>query len=87
MGDPKYKGKTALDSSIGVNIAIAGVIGGWKEPLNPTEAELETAPEIFQAMLENARFNWTDSTQFEQAWAAGKVGGVASFPTALGRNQ
>jgi hypothetical protein len=29
MGDPKYKGKIALDSSIGVNIAIAGVIRGW----------------------------------------------------------
>ncbi len=72
--DPKYKGKTALDSSIGVNIAIAGVIGGWAEPLNPTEAELETAPDIFKAMLENARFIWTDSTQLEQAWGAGDVG-------------
>ncbi len=72
--DPKYKGKTALDSSIGVNIAIAGVIGGWAEPLNPTEAELETAPDLFKAMLENARFVWTDSTQLEQAWVAGEVG-------------
>ncbi len=72
--DPKYKGKTALDSSIGVNIAIAGVIGGWAEPLNPTEAELATAPDIFKAMLENARFVWTDSTQLEQAWVAGEVG-------------
>lgn len=72
--DPKYKGKTALDSSIETNIAIAGVIGGWAEPMNPTEAELETAPGIFKAMLENARFVWTDSTQLEQAWIAGDVG-------------
>ena len=72
--DPKYKGKTALDSSIGVSIAIAGVIGGWAEPLNPTEAELETVPGLFKAMLENARFVWTDSTQLEQAWVAGEVG-------------
>jgi len=72
--DPKYKGKTALDSSIGVNIAIAGVIGGWAKPMDPTEAEIETAPEIFRKMLENARFVWTDSTQLEQAWVAGDVG-------------
>ncbi len=85
MGDPKYKGKTALDSSIGVNIAIAGVIGGWKEPLKPTEAELETAPEIFQAMLENARFIWTDSTQLEQAWAAGEVGASYVYGSASRR--
>jgi spermidine/putrescine-binding protein len=72
--DPKYKGKTALDSGIGVNVAIAGVIGGWAEPLNPTEAEIETAPALFTAMLENARFVWTDSTQLEQAWINGDVG-------------
>jgi spermidine/putrescine-binding protein len=83
--DPKYKGKTALDSSIGVNIAIAGVIGGWKEPLNPTEAELETAPDIFTKMLENARFVWTDSTQLEQAWAAGDVGASYVYGSASRR--
>jgi spermidine/putrescine transport system substrate-binding protein len=42
--------------------------------LDPTEAEMEAAPEIFTKMLENARFVWTDSTQLEQAWAAGDVG-------------
>ncbi len=83
--DPKYKGMTALDSSIGVNIAIAGVIGGWAEPLNPTEAELETAPDIFKAMLENARFIWTDSTQLEQAWAAGEVGASYVYGSASRR--
>ncbi len=72
--DPKYKGKTALDSGIGVNVAIAGVIDGWAEPLNPTEAEMERAPALFTAMLENARFVWTDSTQLEQAWINGDVG-------------
>ena len=83
--DPKYKGMTALDSSIGVNIAIAGVIGNWAEPLNPTEAELETAPDIFKAMLENARFIWTDSTQLEQAWAAGEVGASYVYGSASRR--
>jgi spermidine/putrescine-binding protein len=85
MGDPKYKGKTALDSSIGVNIAIAGVIGGWKEPLIPTEAELKTAPEISQVVLENVRFIWTDSTQLEQAWAAGEVGASYVYGSASRR--
>ena len=35
---------------------------------------MAAAPEIFTKMLENARFVWTDSTQLEQAWAAGDVG-------------
>ncbi len=72
--DPRYKGKTALPSDIRVNMIIAGVIGGWVDPLDPTEKEIAAAPGIFTKMLENARFIWTDSTQLEQAWAAGDVG-------------
>jgi len=72
--DPRFKGKTALPSDIGVNFLIAAVIGRWADPLDPTEAEIEAAPEIFTKMLNNARFVWTDSTQLEQAWAAGDVG-------------
>jgi len=71
--DPRFKGKTALPSDIGVNLIIAGIIGHWADPLDPTEAEMESAPEIFTKMLDNARFVWTDSTQLEQAWAAGDV--------------
>lgn len=72
--DPRFKGKTSLTSQVGVNILVAGVIGGWENPLDPTEEEMATAPEIFTKMLENARFVWTDSTQLEQAWVAGDVG-------------
>lgn len=72
--DSRFKGKTALPSSLGVNFFIAGVIGGWQNPLDPTEEELESASEIFTKMLENARFVWSDSTQLEQAWAGGDVG-------------
>ncbi len=72
--DPRFRGRTALPSDIRVNMIIAGVIGGWTDPLDPTEEELETAPGIFTKMLENARFIWTDSTQLEQAWAARDVG-------------
>ncbi len=71
--DPRYKGKTALSPDIGVNLIIAGVIGDWADPLDPTDAEMEAAPEIFTKMFENARFIWNDSTQLEQAWAAGDV--------------
>ncbi len=71
--DPRFKGKTALPSDIGVNLIIAGIIGGWADPMDPTEAEMDAAPEIFTKMLENARFLWTDGTQLEQAWAAGDV--------------
>lgn len=53
--DPKYKGKTSLTSQIGINILIAGVIGGWKKPLDPTDAEMAMAPDIFTRMLENAQ--------------------------------
>ena len=72
--DPRFKGKTALTSQVGVNTLVAGVIGKWANPLDPTEEEMAMAPEIFTKMLENARFVWTDSTQLEQAWVAGDVG-------------
>jgi spermidine/putrescine-binding protein len=72
--DPRYQGKTALPSDIRVNMIIAGVIGGWSDALDPTEVEMATASGIFAKMLDNARFIWTDSTQLEQAWAAGDVG-------------
>ena len=71
--DPRFKGKTALTSSLSVNHIIAGIIGGWADPLDPTDAEMETAPELFRKMLENARFMWSDGTQLEQAWVAGDV--------------
>ncbi len=71
--DPRFKGKTALTSSLSVNHIIAGVIGKWADPLDPTDAEMEEAPEIFRKMLENARFVWSDGTQLEQAWVAGDV--------------
>ena len=71
--DPRYKGKTALTADIGVNPLIAGIIGRWVDPLDPTEEEMDAAPEIFTKMMENARFIWTDGTQLEQAWAAGDV--------------
>jgi len=72
--DPRFKGKTALNSQVTVNLLIAGIIGGWADPLDPTNAEMEAAPEIFTKMFENARFIWTSSTQLEQAWAGGEVG-------------
>jgi len=72
--DPRFKGKTALPADIEVNLWIAGIIGAWEDPLDPTEAEMKAAPELFTKMLANARFIWTDSTQLEQAWANGDVG-------------
>jgi spermidine/putrescine-binding protein len=72
--DPRFKGKTALPADVEVSLYIAGITAGWQDPLDPTEAEMETAPGIFKKMLTNARFIWTDSTQLEQAWAAGDVG-------------
>ncbi len=72
--DPRFKGKTALTADIGINMLIAGIIGDWGNPLDPTEEEMDGAAEIFTKMLANARFIWTDGTQLEQAWAAGDVG-------------
>ncbi len=72
--DPRFKGKTALTSDNRANILIAGIIGGWEDPLDPTDAEMEAAPELFSKMLGNARFVWSDGTQLEQAWVAGDVG-------------
>ena len=72
--DPRFHGKTALPADTEVNLWIAGVIAGWKDPLDPTKAEMVAAPGLFSKMLGNARFIWTDSTQLEQAWATHDVG-------------
>jgi spermidine/putrescine-binding protein len=72
--DPRFKGKTALTSDTSINLLISGIIGRWADPFDPTDAEMQAAPKIFSKMLDNARFVWTDSTQLEQAWAAGDVG-------------
>lgn len=83
--DPRFKGETALPSDIAVNMIIAGVIGDWADPLDPTDEELEGVTAIFSGMLENARFIWTDGTQLEQAWAAGDVGLSYVFGSATRR--
>ena len=83
--DPQYKNRTALTSDISVNLLLAGVIGNWADPLDPTEEEIDSAPDIFIKMLENARFIWTDGTQMEQAWAAGDVGISYIFGSATRR--
>ena len=44
-----------------------------EDPLDPTEAEMKAAPELFTKMLGNARFIWTDSTRLDPA------SGVALF--------
>ena len=72
--DPRFKGKTSLNSQIGTNLTLAGVIAGWENLHDPTDAEMDAAPEVFGKILENTRFVWTDATQLEQAWAAGDVG-------------
>ncbi len=46
---------------------------------------MKTAPEISQVVLENVRFIWTDSTQLEQAWAAGEVGASDVYASASRR--
>ncbi len=55
IAEPKFEGKTAIGSTMGIDVAFAGVIGGRKESLNSTEVQLETAAENFQAMLETAQ--------------------------------
>ena len=54
---------------------IAGIIGGWADPLDPTEAEMEAAHLKFsQRCSGTPASSGADSTQLEQAWAAGDVG-------------
>ncbi len=44
--DPRFKGKTALPDDIEVNLYIAGIIGGWEDPLDPTEACVTSAQRL-----------------------------------------
>jgi putative spermidine/putrescine transport system substrate-binding protein/spermidine/putrescine transport system substrate-binding protein len=73
MTDPAAEGKVAMNSQFDVAIAVAGVIGGFTDPFDPTEEEIARLPEIWDTLLGNSRILWTDRTEVEQAFASGEV--------------
>ena len=73
LADPATKGKVAMNSQFDVAIMVAGVIGNFADPFNPTEAEIEQLPDLWGQMLGNSRMLWTDRAEVEQAFASGEV--------------
>ncbi len=73
LADPATEGKVAMNSQFDVAIMVAGVIGGFSDPFNPTEDEIAQLPELWGRILGNSRMLWTDRTEVEQAFASGEV--------------
>jgi len=71
--DPANKGRVATGAQIDEAVAVAGVIGGFADPFEPTEAEIEQLPDIWRQLVDNCRFLWGDITEYEQALAGGEI--------------
>jgi putative spermidine/putrescine transport system substrate-binding protein/spermidine/putrescine transport system substrate-binding protein len=70
---PETAGKVAMNAQFDVAIAVAGVLGGFADPFNPTPAEMEQLPDLWGRLVKQSRMLWNDRVEVEQAFASGEV--------------
>ncbi len=73
MVDPNLAGKISMSAQLDVAVAVGGVIGGFPDPFDPTDAEMEKLGEIWRVLVEHSRFLWSDITEYEQGMASGEI--------------
>jgi spermidine/putrescine-binding protein len=71
--DERYKGKMAIFDSAETFTGIAGALAGVKDLFDQTDEEMKLTGDIMKKIHPNLRFYWTDTTQVEQALAAGEL--------------
>jgi spermidine/putrescine-binding protein len=77
MIDERYRGQMSMYDSVDSMTGLGGKIAGVKDPFNATDAEIDQIVEVWKKIQANMKFYWTDSSQVEQAIAAGEL--VASW--------
>lgn len=77
MIDERYRGQMAMYDSVDSMTGLGGKIAGIKDPFKPADAEIEQIVAVWKKIQANMKFYWTDSSQVEQAIAAGEL--VASW--------
>jgi spermidine/putrescine transport system substrate-binding protein len=77
MVDDRYKGQMAMYDSVDSMTGLGGKLAGVANPFDPSDAEIEQIFATWKKIQANMKFYWTDSSQVEQAIAAGEL--VASW--------
>ena len=77
MIDERYRGQMSMYDSVDSMTGLGGKIAGIADPFNATDAEIDQIVEVWKKIQANIKFYWTDSSQVEQAIAAGEL--VASW--------
>jgi len=77
MIDPRYAGQMAMYDSVDSMTGLGGKIAGVADPFNPTDEDIDRMVAVWRQIQAGMKFYWTDSSQVEQAVAAGEL--VASW--------
>lgn len=73
--DEKYKAQFGMNGQFDVALAVAGEIAGFKNIFDPSEEEMAKLPALFQQLVQNSKFLWSDQTEIENAIANKEVVG------------
>lgn len=83
MTDPRFAQKVSMSVQVDVAVAVGGVIGGFADPFDPTEAEMAALETIWKELVSNSRFLWSDITEYEQALASGEIGAAYIWTSSI----
>jgi spermidine/putrescine-binding protein len=78
--DERYKGKIAWYEDPVENLTIAGMLLGFKNPWNQTNAQLQQSKNFLISKKHLVKFIWSSETQLDQAFASGDVWIALAWP-------
>ncbi len=78
--DERYKGKISWFDDPVENLTIAGMILGFKNPWNQTDAQLQKSKNFLISKKHLVKFIWESETQLDQAFASGDIWIALAWP-------
>jgi spermidine/putrescine transport system substrate-binding protein len=78
--DDRYKGKIAWFDDPVENLTIAGLLFGFKDPWNQTDAELKQSQQFLISKKHLVRTIWSSETDLDQLFASGDVWIALAWP-------
>lgn len=77
MIDPALAGRIAWNDQIDTAVAVGGIIAGYENIFDPSEADMAKLREVWEQAIALSRFLWSSGTEIGQAVATGEV--VATY--------
>jgi spermidine/putrescine transport system substrate-binding protein len=78
--DDRYKGKIAWFDDPVENLTIAGLLFGFKDPWNQTDAQLKQSQDFLIKKKKNVRLIWSSETNLWEAFGSGDVWIALAWP-------